>query len=416
MRKINKKLKAVYLSADRGIPVLGNKGASVHIRSLVKAWKTCGCQAIVVTSNLGQDFGSDESFKAVEVKSDYSVKDKQIELGFPESNPNLIREIDCLYLNQALEKELLRLYSEMKYDFIYERYSLWSIVGAKVSKKLKLPFLLEVNSPLVEEQKSYRRLELEPLARVIEDLNFHLADKIIAVSKGVKEYIVRRGVPESKVLVMPNGVDPQQFKPQKKGVKGRLFDHQSGRNRFVIGFVGSLKPWHGVRFLAQAFQQLYSKDKSYHLLIIGDGPERAYLEELAKQENLDGSVTILGAIRHEQIPELIGTMDVAVAPYPELENFYFSPLKLFEYMACGKPVVASASGQIKSIIRHKKEGLLVPPGDEVKLAEAIEAIRKNPELAHSLGKKAAEKIRKNFAWQNNARKVITLVNKLRHRK
>jgi len=416
MKRARKKLKAIYLTADKGIPVMGNKGASVHIRSLVKAWKTCGCEAVVVTTNLGQEFGLETSFKTVEVKSDQGINDKLAELRFPESNPNLIREIDCLYLNQALEKELLRLYSEIKYDFIYERYSLWSLAGAKASKKLKLPFLLEVNSPLVEEQKLYRSLELEPLARAIEDLNFHLADRIIAVSEGVKDYIVQKGVSAHKVLVLPNGVDPQQFKPQKNNRKVGQFHGRNRKARFVIGFVGSLKPWHGVRILVEAFQKLHDKDKSYHLLIVGDGPEKAYLEELTQKENLNGSMTLVGAVRHEQIPELMGAMDVAVAPYPELDNFYFSPLKLFEYMATGKPVVASASGQIKSIISHKKDGFLVPPGDKDRLAEAIEFIRNNPETARELGKNAAQKIRRNYTWQNNAEKILALAGKFRKKK
>ena len=416
MKKAKKKLKTVYLSADRGIPVLGNKGASVHIRSLVGALQLCGCQAVVVTANLGKESGLKASFPAVEVRADNNTKDILCGWRELETNQNLLREIECLYLNSALERELLNLYSQVKYDFIYERYSLWSIAGATVARKLRLPFILEVNSPLVEEQRQYRNLELEPLALAVAQLNFHLADKIIAVSKDVQEYLVRSDIHKSKVVVMPNGVDPERFKPRKKVTKSKFFDQSAEKNKFVIGFVGSLKPWHGVRFLAQAFRKLHSKDKSYHLLIVGDGPERAYLEQLARKETLNGSMTLVGAVKHDQIPDLIQAMDVTVAPYPNLEDFYFSPLKLFEYMASGKPVIASACGQIESLIQHKREGYLVSPGDQVGLAEAIETVRNNPGLAYSMGKKAAEKVRRNYTWENNASKVISIVEELKRKK
>src|SRR3990172_9399354 len=139
MRESKKKLKAVYLSADRGIPVLGNKGAAVHIRSLVEALQTCGCQTVVVTTNLGKESGLKASFPAVEVRADNNTRDILGGLQKSETNQNLSREIESLYLNSALEKKLVKLYSQTNFDFIYERYSLWSMAGATVARKLKLP-------------------------------------------------------------------------------------------------------------------------------------------------------------------------------------------------------------------------------------------------------------------------------------
>src|SRR5205823_5775752 len=126
-------------------------------------------------------------------------------------------------------------------------------------------------------------------------------------------------------------------------------------DNLVVGFVGSLKPWHGVDALLAAFQEAAGSD--WRLLIVGDGPERERLEDQATQ--IGGQVIFTGAVSHHQIPEYVATMDIAVAPYRASSDFYFSPLKLYEYLAVGKAVVATNVGQIAQVIHHGENGYLV---------------------------------------------------------
>ncbi len=412
-----KKLRVAYISADKGIPIGGNKGASVHIRNFCQALKDQGCQVHIFSTRDPGELELDFKFPVYTVTPD--EKTSPYLWGRPDTkaDQNLTREIKSIALNSILTNLVSRLHPRLKFDFIYERYSLWSFAGAQLATLLKIPFILEINSPLIEEEKKFRTLNLEPLAKTIEKFNFSKAHKIMVVSEALKKYVVKKGTPSQKVVVLPNAVNSDLFNPQVASTDSfsKKLKNQKGK-KFILGFVGSLKPWHGIRLLADAFLKLYQQDKSYHLLIVGEGPEKKLLEELQMKNDLNGAVTLVGAVSHHKIPGLIQQMDVALAPYPKLEYFYFSPLKLFEYMAVGKPVVASNSGQIKNIIKHGQDGLLFDPGNSKSLIQQIEILRNNPHLRQTLGQRAAQKILKNYVWEKNAQRVLDAAEKLMNRK
>ena len=175
--------------------------------------------------------------------------------------------------------------------------------------------------------------------------------------------------------------------------------------RFVIGFVGTFKRWHGVDFLLSAFQILHQTDPSTHLLLVGDGPLRLQLEEEVRKMGLRGAVTFAGAVAHEEIPPYLAATDAAVAPYPALQDFYFSPLKLFEYMASGRAVVASRVGQVAEVVRDGVTGLLFEPGNVADLVGCIRRVRDNPALGRELGRNASAASAER-TWTHNAAKVI----------
>ena len=153
------------------------------------------------------------------------------------------------------------------------------------------------------------------------------------------------------------------------------------------------------------------------LVIVGDGPLRAELQRSLSERGLAGSVVFTGAVAHEEIPALIRQFDVALAPYPALDHpFYFSPLKLFEYMACGVPVVAANCGQIAELIRDGETGLLHAPGDLNALVDACDALLRNPKKRLLLGQSAAEFVRANFTWDRNASRAVELARALIERR
>ena len=251
--------------------------------------------------------------------------------------------------------------------------------------------MLEVNAPLLEEQKTHRTLVLEPLAKAIEQYLFSNADMIIAVSQGVKDYIGSVAA-EAQVTILPNGIGPYLCAQRNHGTRENL-----GGGNFLVGFVGSMKPWHGVDLLLQAFHGL-PPDDGDRLVFVGEGPMAASVRDTSEKLGLDNRVTLTGAIDHERVPEALKAMDVLVAPYPQTTDFYLSPIKIFEYMASGRPIVASRVGQVAEILQHEKNALLVPPGDTAALTNALLRLKSDPEFGARLAQSANQEVKTAHTW------------------
>ena len=306
------------------------------------------------------------------------------------------RELAALESNEELEK-LLALGA---FDIVCERYSLWSYAGMEFAQRIGIPGILEVNAPLIEEHAAYRDLVNRDLAEEVAKRAFAAAKLIVAVSGEVAAYVSRFPQTSGKVVVVPNGINPDRF---PVNVAAMIPD-----DAFTIGFVGSLKPWHGVDLLAQAFEEFHRQERKSRLIIVGDGPERAKLESYISACGVAGDVVFTGAIAPTAVPGLLASMDVVVAPYPKLEHFYFSPLKIYEYMAAGRPVVASRIGQIAEILDHQVTGWLTPPGDTDALVEAFKVLLASPDLRKRMGRAAREFVLKNHTWQQSVRRIFEL--------
>lgn len=264
-----------------------------------------------------------------------------------------------------------------------------------------VPGVLEVNAPLIEEQAQYRQLFDRAGAEGAARRVFKAASVIVAVSEEVADYLGRYPETQGRVEVVANGVDADEFMPkvQRDG---------SPADGFTVGFVGSLKPWHGLPNLVAAFATVREHALDARLLIVGDGPERARLEEIVAVGGLRDSVRLTGAVSHREVPALLATMDVAVAPYPKLENFYFSPLKVYEYMAAGLAVIASRTGQVAKLIDDGVSGLLYEPGEVGAMAAAIDRLRLAPEFRRSLGRAARAAILRGHTWEAVMQRILQI--------
>jgi len=401
-------MKIAYIINDNGIPVFGKKGASIHIRELVSALHLLGHQITIFTAKRGT-FTCPLEAKIVEVM-DETVPLQDNHLFKNAYEKRLASEQRSCRLSDAIAKRVMTFHSQEAFELIYERYSLWSTAGIKAAKRLAIPFFVEVNAPLIEEQRKYRTLVLGSEAEAIEAKIFCGANAILAVSKQVKAYAISKGASQKRTLVIQNGVDIKRFQPVVQPAR-----HQQVNGKFTLGFVGSLKVWHGTDILLKAFQLLIKRCPAYHLLIVGDGPQRSWIEDYVRDAHIGEKVTITGWVAYDKLPSLIQKMDITVAPYPSLDKFYFSPLKLFEYMAAGKPVVASRIGSIQEAIQDKVTGLLVRPGDSEDLVEKIEQLRSDVDLRKAMGRAASQEA-EHHTWEQNARSVVDLVNLFRKKK
>jgi len=169
-----------------------------------------------------------------------------------------------------------------------------------------------------------------------------------------------------------------------------------------------LKAWHGLSVLVEAFGLLHKGHPASRLLIVGDGPEREALTADLTRRGLIEATTFTGAVAPAEVPGLLASMDVAGAPYPPLSTFYFSPLKVYEYMAAGLAVVASRIGQLQTLIEPEVNGLLVPPGDSRALATALARLLTEPESRRRLGRRARATVLQNYTWDGVAQRILDL--------
>ena len=268
----------------------------------------------------------------------------------------------------------------------------------RFARRAGIPGVLEVNAPLIEEQAEHRALCHRSSAGRIAMLNFSAAHTIVAVSTGVADYVKRFPGTDSRLAVIPNGVDPSRFLSATA---------QPPRSRgFTLGFVGTLKPWHGVPTLVDAFAQLYREDPTTRLLVVGDGPLRAWLEHSLETFGISHASRITGAVSPQNIPALLASMDAAVAPYAARPDFYFSPLKILEYMAAGLPIVASRIGQIQELISDGETGLLCDPDNPRSLVERLRRLRDDASLRSRLGAAARAAVMKHHTWLDVTQRIF----------
>src|SRR5262249_9507663 len=152
-------------------------------------------------------------------------------------------------------------------------------------------------------------------------------------------FLTDGGIAPERVRILPNAVDTERFCPDVDGIPIRRRLNLEGQ--LVIGFAGTFKPWHGLDLLLEAFGTFHTMAPSSHLLLIGDGPLKASMDDMVRRAGLEQAATFVGSIAHEEMPTYLAAVDIAIAPYPALDSFYYSPLKLFEYMAMGRAIVAS---------------------------------------------------------------------------
>ncbi len=228
---------------------------------------------------------------------------------------------------------------------------------------------------------------------------------LYAVSDELKDIILAEGISAHFFETIPNGVDLGKFN-RNISVNPELRTLTGGN--LVVGFTGSLKKWHGVDILIESFAMLSKEIKNVVLVIIGDGYERQKLEKMIHELDLTEKVFLLGKVNHTDIPSYIAGFDVAVAPYKDDGTFYFSPLKVFEYMAVAKPVIASSVGQLRTIIDNGVDGVLTEPNDKHSLFRELCSLVINGEKRKMIGGNAYEKILNNYLWSHAAQKIIVM--------
>lgn len=379
-------MRVAYVCADPGVPVFGHKGGSVHVQEVLRALRRRDADLDLVAMSVGGDPPKDLA---------------NVRVHRPPA-PNRAAEV------AARERRLLAANADIAaalaslgpFDFLYERYSLWSFAAMEYARAGGVPGLLEVNAPLVEEQARYRTVIDRAGAERAARRAFAAASALLAVSEEVSQWLLHEYPSVAgQVHVVPNGVNTDRFRPDVAPTR-----REPGA--FTVGFVGTMRPWHGIDVLVDAFALLHRRVPHARLLAVGDGQARADAEASLAERELGHVAHFTGAVQPAEVPGLLASMDVGVAPYPQLADFYFSPLKLYEYMAMGLPVVASRIGSVARTIEDGVTGLLCRPGDAADLADELEQLASDEALRVRLGRAAREQAVRAHGWDAVAERIL----------
>ena len=363
-------------------------GQFVHVEELIGAFRSLGHEVRVVGPEHveNEQFGADAGWVATLKERLPGAVYELLEFGYSMHDYRKIR--------QAIR--------EFQPDLVYERYNLFFPSGVRAARSAGVPVFLEVNAPLYEERCRFGGLSLHRLAKWSEEYVWQNADAVLPVTQVLADRVRKAGVTAERIHVIPNGINETEFSrlPVPEEAKRRL----GLEGRFVLGFVGFMRDWHGLERVIDFMAR--SERKDLHALFVGDGPARSSVERRARELGLAERVTVTGVVQRFEVPDVLPAFDVALQP-AVVE--YASPLKLFEYLAVGLPVLAPSTSNIREVLRDGVNAVLFDPGDEDAFAGGLESLCSDAGLRQRLGASARETInQRDLTWAGNARKILAL--------
>jgi glycosyltransferase involved in cell wall biosynthesis len=372
-------MRILYSAIDQQVP--GTKGGSTHVQAVAEGLAARGHEVHVAAT-----MGSGGFPGARDGVSWHAV-------GTPFDRPQL----------RLMRRGALRaLAASLRPDVVIERYHNFGGEGLLAARAVGARTMLEVNAPVVDYPGSPKRLLdraliVEPLRRWRE-WQCRVADLIVTPTTA----ILPGFVPSTRVIETEWGADTDRFRPDVTPATLTIPRDQRDQ-KIIVMFVGAFRTWHGVHHLLRAMRQLRERRQdAFHAVLIGDGPERARAEADVRDAQLD-NVTLLGARPHDEIPAWLAAADIGVAPFdvhahaPLALTFYWSPLKVFEYMAAGLPVVAPDIPRLRAVVRPDQDGLLYDGARPDALADTLERLA-DPVRRAALGAAARARAVERFSW------------------
>ena len=350
------------LSQDRGIPLSGTKGASVHLRSFCTALAQLGVSAVIACPRPDAD--------------SYPIPTHLFcELG----------DLDALAAQWGAP------------EVVYERYSLGSVTGLEWARKRGVPYVLEVNAPLWMEAAAHRPDTVAPEHRDLERRLLQEADLVCCVSRPLKQWIAETR--EGPIVVTPNG-----FTAELENVTPvRAADGDA----ITLGFLGHPKPWHGARHLTPILKGVLDAGVDARLVIIGGGGRTEMLAHEASDLDLGDRLEITGAVPQSEVGRYLGRCDLTLAPHEPLTPFYFCPLKVLDSLAAGVPVIATEQGDIPDLVGPG--GMCMPAGDFDLLLNAVMDLSTHAVKRHRMGVDGRAHVLERYAWRNLVDRLLSVL-------
>jgi glycosyltransferase involved in cell wall biosynthesis len=393
-------MKVLYLACDPRIDLAHTAGHTTHITKTIKGLEDAGHTVHRIIAG--------ERKEARQAKGRY----KNLKARLPASVSLVLRDLYALAHDSMLLRRCYAMCREQRFDFVYERASDYHITGYRLKKRLGIPHILEVNTPIEELITLYGCARcMIPVLKYYERLGASHADAVIIGSADMRSYLIERRVHPDRIFLIYPTAEALFFRlPRRQEVLRQQLGLQ---DKVVVGFVGSMAPYQRADLLLQAAAIVRQAAANVHFLFVGSGNQIEDLQRFVQVQQLDTSVTFTGRVPYEEVPEYCGVMDMCVIPHGA---WYASPTKLFEYAATGKPIIAPRLATIQALIKDGENGLLTAIGDVQDLAAKILILVKNPALGQTLGRRLQQEIQANYNWHNNTQILLSIVESLQKAK
>ena len=373
--------------------IASRDGQAVHLEELVAALSRAGHDVVIVGPAGFQQTGFGGSNRWID--------------WLKRSLPGPVYEMMEIAYSLKAFSRLHHAVKEHKPDIIYERFSLFLLAGIIERRLCGLPLILEVNAPLFEERALNDNLALHGVGRFFQKLIWRAVDHVLPVTHVLADYVRRYGVPEEKITVIPNGINPFRFADAPDSATAKAALGLSGK--WVLGFTGFVRAWNKMETIIDILAD-HGAALDLHFLLVGDGPARADLERYAEQRGVSDRFTVTGVVERDDIMKHVMAFDIALQPGV---TDYASPLKLFEYMYLGRGIVAPDAPNIREVLTDGHDALLFQPDDQASLRAAILRLCDDHALSRRLGQAARSTVEeRGFTWDNNAARVEDLARRL----
>ncbi len=393
-------MRILYYSPHPQLNLSDKTGYGTHMREMIQAFEQAGHEVLPVIMG---------GLKREEQSSNKTQKPSAIKLILKLVLPKYIwrslKDRNLLQFDSKARSELQKKVDSFKPDLIYERAYYLQVSGVNIASRNKITHFLEVNAPYIDETFEFEQASsyYGKLALKNEELQLSLSSKVFVVSSALKDYFIKKykNLPSDKIITTPNCVNLEKVKVNE-ATKKIVSDKYSLQNHSIIGFVGSIFPYHGVDVLIKAFNEVYKKNKSVKLMIVGDGLILEELKTLSKTLEASNNIIFTGNVPYSEVFSYIDLMDVTVLATTE---WYCSPIKLFEYGALGKAIVAPDTQSVRDVIEDGKDGILVKNNNSF-LSDALIKLIENRMAREEMGLSFKKKIENKYTWIKNAEFVL----------
>jgi glycosyltransferase involved in cell wall biosynthesis len=395
-------MKILYYSPHPNLNLTDPAGYGTHMREMIRAFRALGHEVLPVIMGGDQPRPSTAPPKRSLFKS--------IAKGLvPDRRWQTLKDQRLIEFDDKAYDHLCEKVREFQPDLIYERANYMQNSGVQAADRYKVMHILEMNSPYVEE-----KVELEGESKLLEEAYKREAEMlrktshVVTVSSSLRDYFLsKHNVFRGHFTVLPNAIDPEKAADEAAGLAVRKKLGLEGKT--VVGWVGSIQPWHGVEELIRAFAEVAKGHHEAALLIVGSGETIAQVKELAKETALGKRIVFTGYLPHEEVFPHIAAMDITVLPNTK---WYCSPIKIFEYGLMGKAVLATDHAAVLDVMTPDRDGLIIESNPEGANEEALQAALRrlldNADLRKTLGEHFKRKVLLEHTWEANARRVIDI--------